>query len=168
MPAPSSAVVVRDAQSRGGQYLTFSLQGEIYGLDILQVREIIEYTKPTKVPMMPDFVHGVINLRGNVVPVIDLTQRFGRQPTEIRKRTCIVILEVANEMEQQALGILVDGVNAVLDLADDQIEPSPSFGTGLPQDFILGMARWEEGFIILLDVSRVLSVEDMAAISARA
>ncbi|WP_094162243.1 chemotaxis protein CheW, partial [Thiomonas delicata] len=119
-----------------GQVLTFSLQSEVYGLDILRVREILEYTRPTTIPMMPAFVHGVINLRGNVVPVIDLAQRFGRPATELRQRTCIVIMEVDGDDGPQAIGVLVDAVNAVLDMDATQIEPPPSFGTGLRQDFI--------------------------------
>ncbi|SCC91108.1 CheW protein [Thiomonas sp. X19] len=150
------------AHAANGQFLTFSLHGEVYGLDILRVREILEYTRPTTIPMMPAFVHGVINLRGNVVPVIDLAQRFGRAATELRARTCIVIAEVEGEDGPQAIGILVDAVNAVLDMDAAQIEPPPSFGTGLRQDFIRGMARSESGFIILLDVARVLSVQEMS------
>ena len=150
------------AYTANGQFLTFSLHGDVYGLDILRVREILEYTRPTTVPMMPAFVHGVINLRGNVVPVIDLAQRFGRATTEVRARTCIVITEVDGEESAQAIGILVDAVNAVLDMSATQIEPPPSFGTGLRQDFIRGMARNESGFIILLDVARVLSVQEMS------
>lgn len=148
-----------------GQYLTFSLQGESYGVDILGVREIIEYARPTTIPMMPGFVHGVINLRGHVVPVIDLAQRFGRAPTELRARTCIVIVEVATAEGAQALGVLVDAVNAVLDLEASQIEPAPAFGTGLRREFIQGMARVDSGFIILLDIPRVLSTEDLAALA---
>lgn len=148
-----------------GQYLTFTLQNEVYGLDILRVREILEYTRPTTVPMMPAFVHGVINLRGNVVPVIDLAQRFGRAPTALQARTCIVIIEIEGEDGPLAVGVLVDAVNAVLDMEAEQIEPPPSFGTGLKQEFIRGMARTEAGFIILLDVGRVLSVEDMAGLA---
>lgn len=168
-PSPSAAAApALPGPAGGGQYLTFSLQGEIYGLDILRVREIIEYTRPTTVPMMPAFVHGVINLRGNVVPVIDLAQRFGRTPTALHPRTCVVILEVQSVEGAVAIGVLVDAVNAVLDLEADQIEPAPSFGTGLRQEFIRGMARTEAGFIILLDVSRVLSVDDMAALAGAA
>ena len=148
-----------------GQVLTFSLQAEVYGLDILRVREILEYSRPTTIPMMPAFVHGVINLRGNVVPVIDLAQRFGRPATELRQRTCIVILEVDGDDGPQAIGVLVDAVNAVLDMDATQIEPPPSFGTGLRQDFIRGMARTDSGFIILLDVSHVLSMDEMAALA---
>ena len=149
----------------GGQYLTFTLQNEVYGLDILRVREILEYTRPTTVPMMPGFVHGVINLRGNVVPVIDLAQRFGRAPTTLQPRTCIVIVEIEGEDGPLAVGVLVDAVNAVLDLEAAQIEPPPSFGTGLRQEFIRGMARTDNGFIILLDVGHVLSVDDMAGLA---
>lgn len=154
-----------NGQPSNGQYLTFTLQNEVYGLDILRVREILEYTRPTTVPMMPAFVHGVINLRGNVVPVIDLAQRFGRAPTALQARTCIVIIEIDGEDGPLAIGVLVDAVNAVLDMEAGQIEPAPSFGTGLKQEFIRGMARTEAGFIILLDVGRVLSVEDMAGLA---
>ncbi len=160
--APIQSIV--GAHAAPGQYLTFSLQGESYGVDILGVREIIEYARPTTIPMMPGFVHGVINLRGHVVPVIDLAQRFGRAPTELHARTCIVIVEVPNTDGAQALGVLVDAVNAVLDLDASQIEPPPAFGTGLRREFIQGMARVDNGFIILLDIARVLSTEDLAAL----
>ena len=166
---PSSAPALQlsgNVPPAGGQYLTFTLQDEIYGLDILRVREILEYTRPTTVPMMPAFVHGVINLRGNVVPVIDLAQRFGRAPTALQARTCIVIVEIEGEDGPLAIGVLVDAVNAVLDMEAGQIEPAPSFGTGLRQEFIRGMARTDAGFIILLDVGRVLSVEDMAGLAS--
>jgi purine-binding chemotaxis protein CheW len=166
---PSSTPALQlagNAQPTSGQYLTFTLQNEIYGLDILRVREILEYTRPTTVPMMPAFVHGVINLRGNVVPVIDLAQRFGRAPIALQSRTCIVIVEIEGEDGPLAIGVLVDAVNAVLDMEAGQIEPAPSFGTGLRQEFIRGMARTDAGFIILLDVGRVLSVEDMAGLAS--
>lgn len=167
-PTNSLAPLPGNTPAHSGQYLTFTLQGELYGLDILRVREILEYTRPTTVPMMPGFVHGVINLRGNVVPVIDLAQRFGRGATELMPRTCIVIIEIDGEEGPLAVGILVDAVNAVLDMEPAQIEPAPSFGTGLRQDFIRGMARTDTGFIILLDVGRVLSVEDMASLAGAA
>lgn len=163
--APTAALVPVQAHAGSGQYLTFSLQQEVYGLDILCVREIIGYSRPTSVPMMPPFVHGVINVRGNVVPVIDLAQRFGRTPTVLHARTCIVILEVAAGEETVHVGVLVDAVNSVLDLDSEQIEHAPTFGTGLRQDFIQGMARTDTGFIILLDVGRVLSVDEMAALT---
>ena len=169
VPASSTSTIPLEAvhahgPAAPGQYLTFSLQGESYGVDILGVREIIEYARPTTIPMMPGFVHGVINLRGHVVPVIDLSQRFGRPPTELRARTCIVIVEVNTADGAQALGVLVDAVNAVLDLDASQIEPAPAFGTGLRREFIQGMARMDSGFIILLDIARVLATEDLAAL----
>jgi purine-binding chemotaxis protein CheW len=168
-PSPSAALQpASKPRSGSGEYLTFTLQSEVYGLDILRVREILEYTRPTVVPMMPAFVHGVINLRGNVVPVIDLAQRFGRAATTLQPRTCIIIIEVEGDDGALAIGILVDAVNAVLDLEASQIEPAPSFGTGLRQDFIRGMACTDAGFIILLDVGRVLSVEDMAGLTSAA
>lgn len=149
----------------GGQYLAFELRGESFAIDILRVREIIEYVQPTTIPMMPVFVRGVINLRGNVVPVIDLGRRFGRGGTEVRKRTCIVIVEVDGNDGGQHIGILVDAVNEVLEFAPEKIEAAPAFGAGLRQDFICGMGRVEGGFIILLNVSRALSVEEMAALA---
>lgn len=163
--APQIHALAAGEHPKAGQYLTFTLQDEVYGVDILGVREIISYARPTTIPMMPGFVHGVINLRGHVVPVIDLAQRFGRAPTQLRPRTCIVILEVGAGDATQALGVLVDAVNAVLDLDGGQIEPPPSFGIGLQREFIEGMARTDAGFIILLDVSRVLRAEDLAALA---
>ena len=141
-----------------GQYLVFSLQGEAYGVELASVREIISYTRPTSVPMMPGFMLGVINLRGHVVPVIDLARRFGGEATPIHKRSGVVILETAG----QALGVVVDAVNAVMDFGDGQIEPTPSFGTGLRRRFITGMARTDDGFTILLDVGQVFSTDELA------
>lgn len=142
-----------------GQYLVFSLQGEVYGVELPSVREIISYARPTSVPMMPRFMLGVINLRGHVVPVIDLARRFGGEATPIHKRSGVVILETAG----QALGVVVDAVNAVMEFGDGQIEPTPSFGTGVRRRFIQGMARTDDGFTILLDVSQVFSADELAA-----
>lgn len=148
-----------------GQYLTFRLQGEVYGVDILRVREIIEYAKPTALPMMPAFVHGVIRLRDHVVPVIDLAQRFGAAATQLHRRTCIVIIEVAGGETTQDLGVLVEAVDAVLDIDAPQIEMAPSFGVGLQREFIQGMARLDQGFVILLDVGRVLTNDDLTSLA---
>lgn len=150
-----------------GQYLTFMLQGEIYALGILKIKEIIDYADVTEVPMMPSFVRGVINLRGNVVPVVDLVARFNKNSTEIAKRTCIVIVEAANsngteKTKTQDIGIIVDAVNEVVDIAQQDIEPLPSFGTGIRPDFINGMAKQHKRFIILLNVDHVLSSVEMA------
>ena len=146
------------------QYLTFMLGGEIFGLAILGIKEIIEYGQITTVPMMPPFIRGVINLRGSVVPVIDLSVRFGRLATEIGRRTCIVILEVSGEQERQDIGIMVDAVNEVLEIPPQNIEPPPTFGTRIRSDFIQGMGRLEDKFVILLDVFRTLSIEELAMI----
>lgn len=148
-----------------GQYLTFVLGGEIYALGILNIKEIIDYGNLTEVPMMPNFVRGVINLRGSVVPVVDLQARFGKGNTQIAKRTGIVIVETANgehDDAQQDIGIIVDAVNEVVDINQQDIEPPPSFGTGIRPDFINGMAKRNGHFVILLNVNRVLSIDEMA------
>ncbi|MBS4050146.1 MAG: chemotaxis protein CheW [Methylomonas sp.] len=151
-----------------GQYLTFVLGGEMYALGILNIKEIIDYGNLTEVPMMPAFVRGVINLRGSVVPVVDLAARFGKGCTKIAKRTGIVIVETIADSEegnQQDIGIIVDAVNEVVDISQQEIEPPPSFGTGIRPDFINGMAKRDGRFVILLNVGRVLSVEEMSNLS---
>jgi len=147
-------------------YLAFRLADEVFAIDILRIREIIEYSVPTSVPMMPPSVRGVINLRGSVVPVIDLAIRFGRDATGVGKRTCIVIVEVQHEGATHVLGLMVDGVNAVMEIDAANVEPAPSFGTRVNTEFIEGMARVNGKFIIILDVGRALSIEEMAAIKA--
>ncbi|MFA5984702.1 MAG: chemotaxis protein CheW [Methylococcaceae bacterium] len=153
----------------GGQYLTFMLAREVYALGILNIKEIIDYGSLTEVPMMPAFVRGVINLRGSVVPVIDLAARFGKAATQVAKRTGIVIVETWSGTEgdekKQDIGIIVDAVNEVVDISRQDIEPPPSFGTGIRPDFISGMAKQDGSFIILLNVNRVLSVDEMAQLS---
>ncbi len=152
------------------QYLTFVLGGEAYALGILNIKEIIDYGHLTEVPMMPAFVRGVINLRGSVVPVIDLSARFGKGSTAIAKRTGIVIVETGHQADDdhQDIGIIVDAVNEVVDINRQDIEPPPSFGTGIRPDFISGMAKRDDKFIILLDVDKVLSVDEMAELSKTA
>jgi purine-binding chemotaxis protein CheW len=146
------------------QYLTFMLRGEIFAIGILHIKEIIEYGQLTAVPMMPGFIRGVINLRGAVVPVVDLASRFGGKPGEVTRRSCIVILELEAEEETQVIGVVVDAVNEVLEIADADIEPPPSFGTKIRTDFIAGMGKVRERFVIILDVNKVLSTEEMALI----
>ncbi|HET8871697.1 MAG TPA: chemotaxis protein CheW [Aquabacterium sp.] len=143
------------------QYLIFSLGKELFAVGTLRVREIIEYGNITSVPMMPAFIRGVINLRGSVVPVIDLNARFGRGRTEISRRTCVVILEVQSEGDTHVLGIVVDAVSAVRQIDSANVEPAPSFGTRIRADFIDGMAKVNGNFVILLDLGKVLSVEEM-------
>ncbi|WP_445400900.1 chemotaxis protein CheW [Zobellella sp. An-6] len=161
-----NALVATEPKVDGeAQYLTFVLGGEMFAMDILGIKEIIEYGNLTTVPMMPAFVRGVINLRGAVVPVVDLAVRFGRPSTPVNKRSCIVILEVHGEEGVQDIGVLVDAVSAVLSIAAADIEPAPSFGGGIRADFIGGMAKVDGRFVIVLSVERVLSVEEMAQLS---
>ena len=144
------------------QYLTFNVAGEMYGIAIASIKEIIEYRAPTDVPMMPGFMRGVINLRGRVVSVIDLSVRFGRARSEDTRRTCIVIVEIRQDHQQHDIGVMVDAVSAVLDIADTDIEPPPAFGAKLRADFIAGMGKVGEKFVIILDIDRVLSVDELA------
>ncbi|MGX5724398.1 chemotaxis protein CheW [Metapseudomonas otitidis] len=147
------------------QHLSFRVRDARYALPIDLVREIIEYGQVTTVPMMPVFIHGVINLRGNVVPVMDLAARFGQDLSVPNKRTCIVIIELDLDEQHQRIGLVVDAVDAVLDIESDQVEQAPPFGAGIRTDFIAGMARDERGFTIILDVRRVLSLEDIRQLS---
>ncbi|MCF8211268.1 MAG: chemotaxis protein CheW [Rhodoferax sp.] len=145
------------------QYLTFTLGAEMFSLSILCIKEIIWYANLTEVPMMPECIRGVINLRGAVVPVMNLSARFGKVAAPITKNTCIVIVELApaTEGERQNMGIVVDAVQAVLEIAASEIEPAPSFGTKIRSDFIEGIAKVNGKFVILLNVSRVLSVAEI-------
>jgi purine-binding chemotaxis protein CheW len=146
------------------QYLTFMLGGETFAIGILAIKEIIEYHDLTLVPMMPACVRGVINLRGAVVPVMDMQTRFGREPSPITKRTCIVIVELeAADGGRQVVGVVVDGVNEVLEIASSDIEPPPAFGAGLRSDFIAGVGKVRGRFVILLAVGQVLSLEGLEA-----
>ncbi|RMN80304.1 Positive regulator of CheA protein activity, partial [Pseudomonas syringae pv. papulans] len=130
------------------QYLTFMLGGEMFAIGILGIKEIIEYGSLTVVPMMPAFVRGVINLRGAVVPVVDLSARFGRQNSAITRRSCVIIIEANSEDGQpQDIGLLVDNVSAVLEIPASQIEPPPNFGARIRADFISGMAKVDGKFV---------------------
>lgn len=155
----------QEAVAQGQQYLTFSVGGEIFAISIAVIKEIIEYRTPTDVPMMPSYIRGVINLRGRVVPVIDLAVRFGRTSSEVTRRTCIVILEIHQDGEQQEISVVVDAVSAVLDIADADIEPPPKFGTKLRADFISGMGKIAEKFVIILSVDQVLSLNELSQLN---
>ena len=148
-----------------GQFLTFTLGGDMYAIGILNIKEILEYGQLTRVPMMPNFIRGVINLRGAVVPVVDLAARFGNLPSVISKRSCIVIIEVANQGEVQDIGLVVDAVSEVLEIPAQEIEPAPSFGAKIRTDFIEGMGKVNGDFVILLSVDKVLSVEELAMVT---
>lgn len=143
------------------QYLMFNLSGETYGVGIHAIREIIEYPGVTAIPLAPRFLHGVINLRGAVVPVLDLSVRFGQEPTRINRRTCIVVVEVAQGDNLHMLGVLVDGVTEVREVEPGEVERKPQFGTGLRNDFVIGMLRREQGFIPILDIASVLSLVEL-------
>jgi purine-binding chemotaxis protein CheW len=147
------------------QYLTFNLGGEMFAVGILNVREIIEYGTLTEIPMMPPFIRGVINLRGRVVPVIDLSARFGGKPSQVGKRSCIVIVELAAGNEQRELGIIVDAVSEVLEIPQSEIEPPPAFGARIRADFIAGMGKVDNKFVIILRIERALSSDDLAVLS---
>ena len=147
------------------QYLTFMLSGEMYAVGILNVKEIIEYGQLTEIPMMPAFIRGVINLRGSVVPVIDLAARFGGQQTEVSRRTCIVIIEIGGDEERHDIGVVVDAVSEVLEVSSADIEPAPSFGAKIRADFIDGMGKIGGKFVIILSIQRVLSVDEIAMLA---
>lgn len=163
---PRAEAVVASSASDQQQYLTFLLGDEMFAIGILAIREIIEYGHLTEVPMTPRFIRGVINLRGAVVPVIDLCARFGREAREVTKRTCIVIVEIASEKGRQEMGIVVDAVSEVLEIPAGEIEPPPEFGANIRIDFISGMGKVNGNFVVLLDVDRVLSLDEVAILSA--
>jgi purine-binding chemotaxis protein CheW len=148
------------------QYLTFTVGGEFFAIGILHIKEIIEYGQLTEVPRMPAFIRGVINLRGAVVPVLDLNACFGRSRCEITRRSCIIIVEVDNDDDKHDIGVLVDAVSAVLDIPATDIEPPPSFGARIRADYITGMAKVDGRFVILLNIGAVLSLDDLSALVA--
>jgi purine-binding chemotaxis protein CheW len=150
------------------QYLTFVLGREVFAINILNIKEIIEYGNLTEVPKMPGFIRGVINLRGAVVPVIDMAARFDKPSADITRKTCIVIIEVAHEDAQQVVGVMVDAVNEVLDIEANEIEPAPNFGANIRADFIEGMGKIEGKFVIILNVNKVLSVVEIAELAGSA
>jgi len=153
------------ANSETRQYLTFVLDGEVFAQDISKVREVLDYTSITKVPRTPDFMRGVINLRGSVVPVVDMRLKFGMEATKQTVNTCIIILEVELEGETIVVGALADSVREVLELESGQIEPPPRIGTKLNIEFIRGMGKKEDEFIIILDVNRIFSAVEIAAVT---
>ena len=155
----------QNLQDSALQYLTFSLDEEVFAMDIRTVREIIQYGSMTTVPLMPKFVRGVINLRGAVVPVIDLQARFGRPAAQISKKTCIVIFDAQREGERVELGLMVDAVSEVVEIPSDQIEPPPSFGGAVKRDFIRGMGKMGSRFVIVLEPDKAFDIEDMARLA---
>lgn len=159
--AALAAQAAQAAAQEPTQYLTFMLAGEMFAIGILAIKEIIEYGSLTEVPMMPACIRGVINLRGAVVPVMDLLARFGRAPSPLTKRSCIVIVETRVQGERQVIGVMVDAVNEVLDIAAADIEPPPPFGASVRADFMQGMGKVKGKFVILLKVDDMLSIDDI-------
>lgn len=146
------------------QYLTFKLGGEIFGVDVSQVQEILEMTPITRIPQTPPFMKGVINVRGKVVPIVDLRLKFGMEEVESTVDTCIVVVEVAMEGETVVLGAVADSVDEVIDQQPDQIEPPPRIGTNLNTEFIKGMGKRDDHFIIILDINKIFSAEEIAIV----
>jgi len=153
---------------REGKYLTFTLDNEEYGIGIIKVKEIIGMIAITPVPQTPGYVKGVVNLRGKVIPVIDLRLKFGMDPIEYNERTCIIVVEIAGAVKKIPMGIVVDSVSEVLNIKSGDIEDTPNFGSRLETDYILGMAKTGGGVKILLDIDKVLNTEDVALLQAAA
>ena len=171
-PHPGPDAPDEQKASEAKQYLTFMLGGEMFSLNILCIKEIIWYSSLTEVPMMPACIRGVINLRGAVVPVMDLSVRFGKPSTPVTKSSCIVIVELGAASgtggERQNMGVVVDAVQAVLEIPAADIEPAPTFGSKIRSDFIEGIAKVNGKFVILLNVDRVLSTQEIAAMGQAA
>jgi purine-binding chemotaxis protein CheW len=158
---------VRLAAQRGGKYLTFALGKEEYGLEILKVREIIGWMDITALPRTPSYVKGVVNLRGQVIVVVDLRSRFGMEPAPRTDQTCIIVVEISHENRKLSTGIIVDRVSEVLEIAGEKIEDPPTFGASIATDFILGMGKIGESVKILLDIDRVLTSDEVAKIAEK-
>lgn len=144
------------------QFLTFRIGDEQFGMELSQTREILEYNGVTEVPLMPRFLRGVINLRGEVVPVIDLAVRLGRQPVKVQRRTCIIVVELNTESQDYVLGLLADAVSEVVEIADSEIDDAPAFGSNIRAEFIKGIAKRDGQFVVLLDANNALSMRDLA------
>lgn len=153
---------VNAMSDREGKYLTFSLANEEYGIGILKIKEIIGMMPITTVPQTPEFVKGVINLRGRVIPVLDLRSRFGMDPVDYTERTCIIVVEIAGGAGNVMIGVVVDSVSEVLSIKAEVIEETPSFGTKLSTDYILGMAKIGKSVKILLDIDKVLGADEIS------
>ena len=165
MPTPAPGALERPPGDEPQQYLTFLCHGATFALSILCIKEIIEYGPLTPVPMMPAWVRGVINLRGRVVPVVDLAVRFGQPATTATRRTCIIIVEAGSGEEQHDIGVVVEAVNKVLAIPAQDVEPPPAFGAHLRSEFLQGLGKVDGAFVILLNSERVLASEEMAVLA---
>lgn len=150
-----------NGQTRTDQYLSFNLGESLFAVDVRQAKEILDYRRTTRVPQTPDYMLGVINLRGAVVPVIDLRRKLGLPSRDVSQETCIVVLEIARDEEVLTVGVVTDSVQEVLELSADEIEPPPRIGSGLNIDYIRGMGKKEDNFIILLDANRIFSSDEI-------
>ena len=153
-----------DAITENRQYLTFKLDSEVFALDVATVREVLDFTTVTRIPRTPEFMRGVINLRGSVVPVVDLRLAFGMSATEKTVNTCIIVVEVCLEGETTIMGALADSVEEVIDLEPEQIQPAPRIGTSIKTDFIRGMGKRDTQFVMILDIDRVFSADQLAGL----
>ena len=164
MEAATMETNITRCRAGAGKYLTFNLNGEEYGLEILKVKEIIGLMDITSLPQTPDFVKGVINLRGKVIPVVDLRLRFQLNEAEHTEKTCIIVVEVESENRYSQIGIVVDSVSEVLQVQEDDLQATPSFGVNIDTSYILGMAKSQNRIRTLLDINRVLMTDDMVNI----
>ncbi|MDY6838991.1 MAG: chemotaxis protein CheW [Thermodesulfobacteriota bacterium] len=158
----------RTAANREGKYLTFALDNEEYGIGILKIREIIGMMPVTPIPQAPDYVKGVINLRGKVIPVVDLRVKFGMESVHYTERTCIIVAEIDGKAGNVVIGAVVDSVSEVLNINGDDIEDTPTFGATLKTDYILGMAKRDDNVTILVDMHRVFSADELMGIERSA
>jgi len=147
------------------QCLTFKLADEIFAVDVAKVREILDFSTVTKVPQTPDFMRGVINLRGSVVPVVDMRLKFGMTATVKTVNTCIIVMEIMLENETAVVGALADSVQEVLELEPENIEPAPRIGTKLNTDFLVGMGKHNESFIMILNIDKVFTLDELSAVT---
>lgn len=154
--------LISEMENTGTKYLTFKVGGELFGAEIDNINEIIEYSEMTRVPLTPAHIRGVSNLRGNVVPIIDLAVRLGKEPSESTKRSCIIIVEMEDDGDRMDIGFVVDEVDEVLDIHEDDIEPAPQFGTDIRSEYINGMGRLNNQFVILLLLHEVLSINELS------
>jgi purine-binding chemotaxis protein CheW len=162
----TQGAAVASVAAKAGKYLTFKLAAEEHGLEILKVQEIIGMMKITRVPQMPAFIRGVINLRGRVIPVVDLRLKFGLPSQADTERTCIIVVQIAQGDRRVTTGILVDDVSEVLNIAAEQIEPAPSFGASVATDFILGMGKVAQKVVMLLDIDRIMATEQITVLES--
>jgi len=159
-------IEVLDTKAKAGKYLTFRLANENYGVEILKVQEIIGIMPVTRVPKMPDFVRGIVNLRGKLIPIIDMRSKFILPKQDDTEMTCIIVVQVTILRERMVIGVVVDSVSEVLNILGDQIEPAPSIGMELDTDFILGVGKVAQKVVMLLDIDKVLDGEDMHQVSS--